>query len=148
MSTKVVVEEVPYKHLDGRPAFSLLLVDEALATQRLPGSQGPILNRNRLRNFAADGFADVPPQVVVMSGFVKAAGYQAAGPAVAAHQHALGLPWALTDLGSDETSINFTHMDSGRGAAWLAAEGQRDLRTLGLNGRRLRDPSTGGARCL
>lgn len=82
---------LPYTRVDGRPAFPLVLVDEDAAAERLRSSQGPILDRTRLRDYAATGFTDAPPQAVVLSGFVTVE------PFPTARRHLAGLrTWAPT----------------------------------------------------
>lgn len=82
---------LPYTRVDGRPAFPFVLVDEDAAAERLRSSQGPILDRTRLRDYAASGFVDAPPQAVALSGFVTVE------PWPAARRHLAGLrTWAPT----------------------------------------------------
>lgn len=82
---------LPYTRVDGRPAFPLVLIDEDAAAERLRRSQGPILDRTRLRDYAAAGFVDAPAQAVVLAGFVTVEPFQAS------RRHLAGLrTWAPT----------------------------------------------------
>lgn len=82
---------LPYTRVDGRPAFPLVLIDEDAAAERLRKSQGPMLDRTQLRDYAAAGFVDAPAQAVVLSGFVTVE------PFPAARRHLAGLrTWAST----------------------------------------------------
>jgi hypothetical protein len=84
-------EPLPYTHIDGRPAFPLIVIDECVAAARLRSHQGPILDRVRLRDYAACGFADAPPLAVRLTGLVTVE------PMKYACRHLAGLrTWAST----------------------------------------------------
>ncbi|HET9873902.1 MAG TPA: hypothetical protein VFP89_15060 [Propionibacteriaceae bacterium] len=84
---------LPYTRIDGRPVFPLVTVDREVVVRRIGRRQGPILDRTLLRDFATTGFADAPPEAVVLSGFVVVE------PFVVARRHLVGLrTWAPTVL--------------------------------------------------
>lgn len=61
---------LPYTRVDGRPAFPVVTVDVDAVEQRLQRGEGPVLERARLRDFAAHQFVGAPPRAVVLAGYV------------------------------------------------------------------------------
>lgn len=82
---------LPYTRVDGRPAFPLAVIERDVAAARLRRDEGPILDRVRLKHYAADGFMGAPPEAVVLTGFVTVEPFRLA------RRHLAGLrTWAPT----------------------------------------------------